>query len=181
MNNPPVGTASTLDELLSRLPSDPNLRGDAFEKVVKWFLQTDPAYTSELSEVWLWDEWPDRFGGDMADAFSIIGSLFKELLRYIWESLSAASATSATSATSAARAAPRRGPHRGVLGRQFGRGHEHVALRLWQRLGAPRAREIHEIPLFHSRLHMHKALVVEPDLDLSEFDLVTFGDVDKRP
>jgi len=65
MNNPSVGTASTLDELLSRLPSDPNLRGDAFEKVVKWFLQTDPAYTSELSDVWLWDEWPDRFGADI--------------------------------------------------------------------------------------------------------------------
>ena len=65
MNNPSVGTASTLDELLSCLPSDPNLRGKAFEKVAKWFLQTDPAYTSELSEVWLWDEWPDRFGADI--------------------------------------------------------------------------------------------------------------------
>ena len=65
MNNPSVGTASTLDELLSCLPSDPNLRGKAFEKVAKWFLQTDPAYASELSEVWLWDEWPDRFGADI--------------------------------------------------------------------------------------------------------------------
>ena len=65
MNNPSLGTASTLDELLSCLPSDPNPRGKAFEKVAKWFLQTDPAYTSELSEVWLWDEWPDRFGADI--------------------------------------------------------------------------------------------------------------------
>ena len=65
MNNPSVGTASTLDELLSCLPSDPNLRGKAFEKVAKWFLQTDPTYASELSEVWLWDDWSGADGPDV--------------------------------------------------------------------------------------------------------------------
>ena len=48
MNNTSVAPVSTLDKLLARLPSDPNIRGDAFEKVTKWFLETDhgPGYIS---------------------------------------------------------------------------------------------------------------------------------------
>ena len=55
---------SSLDGLLERLPSDPQLRGKEFERVTKWFLETDPAYASELREIWLWDDWPGYWGPD---------------------------------------------------------------------------------------------------------------------
>ena len=56
---------NSFDQLLERLPSDPNAKGKAFEQVCKWFLQTDPAYANELSNVWTWDEWPQRWGPDI--------------------------------------------------------------------------------------------------------------------
>jgi len=56
---------SSLDALLERLPPEPHLRGKEFERAAKWFLETDPAYASELREVWLWDDWPGRWGPDI--------------------------------------------------------------------------------------------------------------------
>ena len=56
---------SSLDALLERLPPEPRLRGKEFERAAKWFLETDPAYASELREVWLWDDWPGRWGPDI--------------------------------------------------------------------------------------------------------------------
>ena len=38
--------------------------GQRFESVAKWFLETDPRYASQLKRVWLWDEWPGRWGPD---------------------------------------------------------------------------------------------------------------------
>ena len=52
------------DALLARLPSEPKARGDEFERVVQWFLKTTPVYASEFREVWLWDDWPERYGID---------------------------------------------------------------------------------------------------------------------
>jgi len=56
---------SSLDALLERLSPEPHLRGKEFEHAAKWFLETDPAYASELREVWLWDDWPGRWGQDI--------------------------------------------------------------------------------------------------------------------
>ncbi len=56
---------NSLDALLKRLPLDPRLRGKEFERTAKWFLETDPAYASELKEVWLWRDWPGRWGPDI--------------------------------------------------------------------------------------------------------------------
>ena len=39
-------------------------RGKQFERVCKWFLENDPEYRRELKHVWLWDEWPGRWGRD---------------------------------------------------------------------------------------------------------------------
>ena len=44
---------------------DPYARGKAFENVSKWFLEHDSYYGRELSQVWLWDEWPGRWGPDI--------------------------------------------------------------------------------------------------------------------
>ena len=37
---------SSLDGLLERLPPEPHLRGEEFERAAKWFLETDPGYAS---------------------------------------------------------------------------------------------------------------------------------------
>ena len=54
--------------LLQSLPEDPNntkVRGDAFEQLCQWFLRTDPEYSRVLKTVWLWNEWPGRWGADI--------------------------------------------------------------------------------------------------------------------
>ena len=56
---------NSFDQLLERLPSDPNAKGKMFEQVCKWFLQNDPEYSVALKNVWLWDEWPGRDGPDI--------------------------------------------------------------------------------------------------------------------
>ena len=38
--------------------------GKAFEVFSKWFLKNDPEWSSQVDEVWLWDEWPDKWGPD---------------------------------------------------------------------------------------------------------------------
>ncbi|MDB9950271.1 Helicase associated domain protein [Gammaproteobacteria bacterium] len=50
--------------LISTFSEDNKVRGTQFEKLCKWYLQTDPLYAAKLEEVWLWDEWPGRWGAD---------------------------------------------------------------------------------------------------------------------
>lgn len=38
--------------------------GDRFERLIKTYLKTDPYYADLFEEVWLWSEWPDRWGPD---------------------------------------------------------------------------------------------------------------------
>ncbi|MEV3905536.1 Helicase associated domain protein [Mycobacterium sp. NPDC050551] len=52
-----------LQELLSQLDPAPGRRGKQFERICKWFLTHDPRYT-HLHQVWLWEEWPGRWGAD---------------------------------------------------------------------------------------------------------------------
>ena len=51
-------------QLISTLSPDNHARGLQFEKLCKWLLETDPRYTSKLEKVWLWDDWPERWGPD---------------------------------------------------------------------------------------------------------------------
>jgi predicted helicase len=53
-----------LSTLLGALDPNPGLRGREFEHVCKWFLSTDPIYRRELRKVWLWKDWPGRWGPD---------------------------------------------------------------------------------------------------------------------
>lgn len=55
----------TLTGLLAHLDSDQLRRGKQFEKIVKWWLQNDPARSRNIKTVWLWDEWADRPGRDI--------------------------------------------------------------------------------------------------------------------
>lgn len=38
--------------------------GKDFERLTKWFLENDPVWASLLDRVWLWDDWPGRWGRD---------------------------------------------------------------------------------------------------------------------
>ena len=45
-------------------PSVQTYRGKRFEKVIQTYLQEDPIYKNVLSDVWLWNDWPDKDGVD---------------------------------------------------------------------------------------------------------------------
>lgn len=55
---------ATFSDLFAHLDADPRVRGRQFEHVCKWFLTNDPMYKHELRRVWLWHEWPGRWGLD---------------------------------------------------------------------------------------------------------------------
>ena len=56
---------ATFDEFYRSLPEDSGKRGEFFEKVfVPWFLRTDPEWSNKIENIWLWDEYPDRWGKD---------------------------------------------------------------------------------------------------------------------
>jgi len=46
------------------LDHDSLKRGKQFEHFVKWFLKADPEWSTQVDQVWLWDEWPERWGVD---------------------------------------------------------------------------------------------------------------------
>ena len=49
---------------MSTFSDNQNVRGDQFEKLCKWILETDPIYTNKLNKVWMWDDWPGRWDVD---------------------------------------------------------------------------------------------------------------------
>ena len=51
---------SSLDALLLSLSPG----GRDFERLCKWLLDNAPEYRSQLRRVWLWQDWPGRWGGD---------------------------------------------------------------------------------------------------------------------
>ena len=48
----------------SSLDADPAKRGKQFEHFVKWFLKADPEWATQVDQIWLWEEWPERWGAD---------------------------------------------------------------------------------------------------------------------
>ncbi len=55
---------ASFTQFLSSLDADAGKRGKQFEHFVKWFLKNDPQWSTQVDEVWLWDEWPNRWGPD---------------------------------------------------------------------------------------------------------------------
>ena len=51
-------------DFYASLNPDPLKRGKQFEYFVKWFLKSDPEWATQVEQVWLWDEWPGRWGAD---------------------------------------------------------------------------------------------------------------------
>ena len=56
---------ATFEEFYHSLPEDSNKRGEVFERIfVPWFLKTDPEWSTKVKEIWLWGEYPERWGKD---------------------------------------------------------------------------------------------------------------------
>ena len=55
---------ASFSEFLGSLDADAGRRGKQFEHFVKWFLKNDPQWSTQVDEVWLWEEWPQRWGPD---------------------------------------------------------------------------------------------------------------------
>jgi predicted helicase len=51
-------------KLIGTFSTDNHARGVQFEKLCQWLLETHPLYKSKLTQVWLWDDWPGRWGRD---------------------------------------------------------------------------------------------------------------------
>ncbi len=51
-------------QLINTFSPDNYARGVQFEKLCKWLLESHPLYKSTLKKVWLWDDWPERWGKD---------------------------------------------------------------------------------------------------------------------
>ena len=58
------GFADVYQRLCERYPDEQD-RGRAFEPIVKRVLSTDPMYRERFAQVWQWNEWPGRDGGDI--------------------------------------------------------------------------------------------------------------------
>ena len=72
---------ANFDEFYKSLDPNAKIRGAQFEKkLVKWFLKTDPRWSSQVEEVWLWDEYPERWGPDCG-----IDLIFQHKNGKIWE------------------------------------------------------------------------------------------------
>jgi predicted helicase len=54
--------AGQFSDFYDSLDPDPGKRGKQFEYFVKWFLKADPEWATQVDQVWLWDEWPGRWG-----------------------------------------------------------------------------------------------------------------------
>jgi predicted helicase len=58
---------------------NPQTKGKQFEVFVKWFLENDPVWKSEVDKVWMWDNYPDRWGKDCG-----IDLVFRDKNNEIW-------------------------------------------------------------------------------------------------
>ena len=55
----------SLSHLLATLHSRTSQeKGQAFERLCRWFLTNDPKYKLQVKKVWLFGEWPGRWGAD---------------------------------------------------------------------------------------------------------------------
>ncbi len=69
---------ATYEEFYESLNAEPD-KGKAFEIFVKWFLKNDPEWSTQVDEVWLWEEYPDRWGRDLG-----IDLVFKHKNGQVW-------------------------------------------------------------------------------------------------
>ncbi len=54
----------SFSDFLATFDPDAGKRGRQFEHFVKWFLKNDPEWTTQIDEIWLWNEYPGQWGRD---------------------------------------------------------------------------------------------------------------------
>ena len=69
---------ATFKEFIESIQADVN-DGKAFEHFCKWFLLNDPYWKTQVDKVWMWDNWPDRWGPDCG-----IDLVFKHKNGEVW-------------------------------------------------------------------------------------------------
>ena len=55
---------ASFERFIGSLHSDADKRGKQFERFVKWFLTHDPEWSTQVDQIWLWDDFPGRWGRD---------------------------------------------------------------------------------------------------------------------
>lgn len=69
---------ATFQTFIRSIQADGN-DGKAFERFVKWFLKNDPEWTTQVDQIWLWDDWPDKWGPDCG-----IDLVFTDKMGHTW-------------------------------------------------------------------------------------------------
>ena len=61
----PVSTEGTFEYIEAKIRHDAEgtLFGGDFEWLCQWFLENAPRYRGQFDKVWLWKDWPERWGG----------------------------------------------------------------------------------------------------------------------
>lgn len=63
VSNTSVSPMALLDQMYFGSSSTTD-RGTKFERFTQSFLQTDPLWSEQFTKVWMWDQWPERWGAD---------------------------------------------------------------------------------------------------------------------
>ena len=66
-------------DFLATFDPDAGKRWRQFEHFVKWFLKNDPEWATQVDEVWLWDDYPGRWGRDCG-----IDLVFRDKTGSVW-------------------------------------------------------------------------------------------------
>lgn len=74
-----MGVVTAFQNLISSLGLDPGVKGRNFERFVQWFLKNDPEWSSIVDEVWLWEQYPGRWGPDCG-----VDLIFRSKSNEIW-------------------------------------------------------------------------------------------------
>ncbi|SLN01207.1 putative helicase [Brachybacterium faecium] len=64
MSSAPGLTAMKLLDKLYFSSTNETDKGTKFERLTQSFLQTDPIWAAQFEKVWMWDQWPGRWGPD---------------------------------------------------------------------------------------------------------------------
>ena len=70
---------ASFSDFMSTFDPDSGKRGRQFEHFVKWFLRNDPEWATQVDEVWLWNDYPRRWGRDCG-----IDLVFKDKNEKTW-------------------------------------------------------------------------------------------------
>jgi len=55
---------NSFHNLFNSLSTDTHKKGGQFEKITQWFLENDPEWQAKIDKVWLWDDYPAKWGRD---------------------------------------------------------------------------------------------------------------------